>query len=130
MILFITLFIIFTLKFGEALTFITPQIAKSPQKNLSVTSELTTKPNLSRQSFLKTGLTAAATTLLLPTAALAEVSAGTSLPDGANQFSRVLKSKNEGKRIAEVFGLLVAGCRGLWWRRVGRIRGSGREREC
>ncbi|GMH65960.1 hypothetical protein TrRE_jg5735 [Triparma retinervis] len=50
---------------------------------------------MSRQSFLKTGLTAAATTLLLPTAALAEVSAGTSLPDGANQFSRVLKSKNE-----------------------------------
>mmetsp|Transcript_3308 Transcript_3308/g.6733 ORF Transcript_3308/g.6733 Transcript_3308/m.6733 type:complete len:200 (+) Transcript_3308:2-601(+) len=68
---------------------------------------ITTKTSLgatfstsSRRSFVNQSILAPAFGFVgvsagLPVPSLAEVSAGTSLPDGANQFSRVLKSKAE-----------------------------------
>lgn len=56
---------------------------------------------LSRRSFAG-ALVGAFGVATLPKSAFAEVSAGTSLPDGAAQFSRILKSKAEGELRAGV----------------------------
>jgi hypothetical protein len=92
---FICLFSLFLICNLETFAYRLPLLSVKSSRNAFKASS----SHLSRQSFLKLTTTA----LLLPTLpAIAEVSAGTSLPDGANQFSKVLKSKTEGQCVCEV----------------------------